>query len=36
MQNNMGKITLATIFKSFDGLIFESEVECIEYKKRDN
>lgn len=30
----MEKITLATIFKSFDGLIFESEVECIEYEKK--
>ena len=30
----MEMITSATIFKSFDGKIFVSEVECREYEKK--
>lgn len=30
----MEKITLATIFKAFDGKIFTSETECKEYEKQ--
>lgn len=30
----MERITSATIFKAFDGTIFESEIKCKEYEKK--